>query len=113
MADFNFMPDFVYEEGVESSTIITEFENGVEQRRSKWGRVKRKFKLVFKNRTKSEFEDVRDFFINKLGAYQSFTWENPNDNVVYTVRFEENGLTFRNKAFDVYDFELGLVEVWA
>jgi len=111
MADFNWKPDFVFEETPEFHTLLTQFENGAEQRRAKWSSPRRKWRLVFRNRYKSEYEAIRDFFIEKMGAYGSFTWDNPNDGNTYTVRFEEDGITFSNKAYDVYDFEFGFVEV--
>ena len=44
MSDFNFKPDFVIEETVEYKTLISEFENGAEQRRRKWENPIRKWR---------------------------------------------------------------------
>jgi phage-related protein len=110
-ADFTYLPDSVLDEEPEFNTLITKFENGAEQRRSKRSLPIRKWKLIFRNRTQSEFEDIRDFFIDQQGAYASFTWENPNDSTEYTVRFEKDSIKFQRKTFNAYDFELGFIEV--
>ena len=111
MADFTTIPDFVFEELPRFKTLISTFENGYEQRRNKWSSDIREFHLVFKNRTDTEFETVRDFIIAKLGSYTSFTFENPNDTTEYTVRFKEDSLTFVRHSGEIYDFEFDLVEV--
>ena len=110
-ADFTYTPDSVFDEEPEFNTLITKFENGAEQRRSKRSLPIRKWKLVFQNRTQSEFEAVRDFFIGKYGAYSSFTWVNLNNSTQYTVRFEKDSIKFQRKAFNAYDFEFTFLEV--
>jgi hypothetical protein len=111
MAEFTTTPDFVFEETIEHHTLLSEFENGSEQRRNKWSQDKRKFSCVFKNRTKSEFETVRDFIIARKGAYESFTFTNPNDSTSYTVRLDGDTFAAQNKAFNLYDFDLKFIEV--
>jgi len=113
MADFPLTPDFVYVEEIKFNTLISKFENGYEQRRAKWSSDLRKFRLEFKNRSKDDFEDLRDFFITKKGAYSSFTFENPNDSVEYNVRFADDNLSLQEKAYQIYDFACDLVEVRA
>ena len=113
MADFATTPDFVFEETPKFMTLVSKFENGYEQRRNKWGSGIREFNLVFKNRTATEYETVRDFFIAKLGAYTSFTFENPNDTTEYTVRFKEDSLVLSRHSGEIYDFECTLIEVKA
>lgn len=111
MPDFTMRPDFVITEAPEHSTLISKFENGVEQRRNKWSSALRKWTLVFKAKTQAEFETIRDFFNTKKGAYSSFTWVNINDNVTYTVRFEKDSLDFNRLAYNVYDFECNFIQV--
>ena len=67
MADFTMRPDFVITEAPTHKTLISEFENGVEQRRSKWNSPLRKWTLDFRAKTQAEFETVRDFFNTKKG----------------------------------------------
>lgn len=111
MSDFNFNPDFVIDETIEYKTLLSQFDNGAEQRRRKWENPLRKWSLRFKTRAKSELIQIRDFFMNKCGAYGEFTWTNPNDATEYTVRFLDDSFKFSLIAFERYDFELELVEV--
>lgn len=111
MSDFNWLPDFVFEETLEYKTLISEFENGSEQRRRKWSRPHKKWQLRFSNKTKQEMEAVRSFYANRYGAFLPFVWENPNDGVSYTVRFGSDSFKFGLKAFEVYDFEIEFLEV--
>ena len=111
MADFTIQPDFVLEEEVAFNTLISQFENGVEQRRATRANSIRKFNLVFKTRTKAEMQAVRDFFIGKKGMLTSFTWNNPNDSTDYTVRFVDDTFKHQNVAYGIYDFNLSLIQV--
>lgn len=111
MSDFNYNPDYVLDEVVEYKTLVSEFENGAQQRRRKWSNPLRKWTLRFRNRTLSEMNNIRDFFMNKYGSFDSFTWTNPNDSVEYTVRFAEDSFKFSLKDYQVYDFEFDFVEV--
>lgn len=111
MSDFAYSPDFTLTEQVHFKTLVSQFENFTEQRRNVVANPRRLFTLRFKNRTKTEMENVRDFFISKKGEYSSFTWTNPNDETEYTVRFDEDSFQFDNKAYEVYDFEIKFIEV--
>jgi phage-related protein len=111
MSDFTYTPDYMFDESPEWHTLISQFENGYEQRRNKWSAPIRKWRLLFKNRVTSEFEAVRDFFNGKLGAYTQFTWTNPNDSVEYNVRFDGDTMTFTNKTYGLYDYEIKFIEV--
>jgi len=111
MADFTYSVDRVVTEEVIFNTLISEFENGYEQRRAKWSSPLRRFKLIARNRTQTEMENIRDFFLNKKGAYSSFTWENPNDSTEYTVRFEKDSLEIKRVAYQIYDISFNFMEV--
>jgi phage-related protein len=111
MSEFNFNPDFVIDEEIEFKTLVSEYENGAEQRRRKWENPRRKWFLRFNTRIKSELVNIMNFFVNKSGAYQGFTWTNPNDGIEYFVRFVEDSLKFTLKAYEIYDLELRLIEV--
>jgi len=111
MSDFTLSPDYVFDEKIQYKTIVSQFENGAEQRRAKWASGQRSWTLQFNNRTAADFDTVIDFVTAKKGAYSSFTWTNPNDATEYTVRFEEDSVSFSNKAYGVYDFNFRLTEV--
>jgi len=111
MADFTYTPDFVLEEEIGYNTRVSQFENGFEQRRGIRASSIRKFNLEFKNRTKAEMLEVKNFFISKLGKLTSFTWNNPNDSTDYTVRFQDDSFKLANTAFEIYDFSCSFVQV--
>ena len=111
MSDFTFTPDFVVDENVQYKTLVSEFENGTEQRRRKWSTPLRKWSLRFHNRTQSELNAIKSFFISKYGSLRAFTWTNPNDGVEYVVRFVEDSFKFSLKAYHLYDLEFDLIEV--
>ncbi|MDD5500521.1 hypothetical protein BU251_09210 [Candidatus Velamenicoccus archaeovorus] len=111
MSDFTHLPDFLIDEAVEYKTLVSEFENGAEQRRRKWANPLAKWTLRFNNRTQAEMAEVLDFFKSRFGAFMAFTWTNPNDSFEYTVRFVEDSFQFSRKAYGVYDFECEFVEV--
>lgn len=111
MSDFNYLPDFIFEESLEYKTMVSEFENGIEQRRRKWSKPQKKWLLRFSNKSKQDMQAVRDFFKSKYGAFYPFVWENPNDGIAYTVRFDKDSFKFNLKAYEVYDFELEFIEV--
>jgi len=110
MSDFTWIPSYTFQETPEFRTLVSKFENGVEQRRSARNNPIRTWKLEFKNVSKSVYELILDFFIAKKGQFSSFTWTNPNDNVEYTVRFGEDKINFERNAFNVYSFSLVLFE---
>lgn len=111
MADWTLTNYQKVDEVVEYNTLITQFENGAEQRRNKWANPLRTFKLVYKNRPESEVDTLKTFHTSKKGAYTSFTFTNPNDSTDYTVRFANDNLEFKRVAYDVYDFNVTLKEV--
>lgn len=110
-SDFTLTPDFTFDESPQFSTLISQFENGYEQRRAKWSAPLRKFHLVYQNRSRTDMELVKAFFIAKMGKYDSFTWTNPNDSVEYTVRFDADQLKFSNPIYGLFDFEFDFIEV--
>ena len=112
MADFSSVPDFTIEEQPEFDTLISDYELGVEQERSKRTYPLRSWKLQFLDRTQAETDVIRNFFISKKGAFTHFTWINPIDNVEYYVRFQSNSLNIQFKAYDVYDIECVFQEVF-
>ena len=111
MSDFTAVPDNTLEESNEFDTMITGFENGVEQRRLRSASPRMSFDLTFKNRTFAEMDAVRDFFVTKGGNLTAFTWTNPNDSTEYTVRFEKSGFSFKRIRYDIYEFNVSLIQV--
>ena len=110
-ADFTYTPDYVFTETPQYKTLISTFENGVEQRRAKRSASIKSWKLMFNNRTKTDADAIKSFLNTKLGAFTSFTWVNPNDNTQYTVRFIEDSIDFALVSYQIYTLSFSLVEV--
>lgn len=111
MSDFTYVADKVLEEQIGYKTLVSQFENGTEQRRKKWSLPLREWNLTFENRTFEEMEDVQEFFEGKFGMLSAFTWTNPNDDEEYTVRFKEDTFAFRRKGYNLYDYSVSFIEV--
>jgi uncharacterized protein (TIGR02217 family) len=111
METFPLTPDFPVVETPRFNTLVSTFDNGAEQRRSKWTAPLREFSLQFKNRDKSEFDTLVAFFNSMLGAFTAFTFTNPNDATDYTVRFKDEQPKFSLTSFEKYTFEIQLIEV--
>lgn len=91
--------------------VSSDFDAAPEQRRDKWrGNVKHKFQIKFEHNTKSEIEDIRNFFINQKGPHETFTFTNPNDLVEYKVRFDGESFKIERRGYDDYNAEVTLIE---
>lgn len=111
MADFTLAPDFQLETKPTYNTLITQYENGVEQRRATRSSPITEFRLSYRNRNSTDLATVMNLFASKKGALTSFVWTNPEDSVDYTVRFKEDSLTKVLKAYGLWDFDFTLVVV--
>jgi phage-related protein len=110
MADFSYRVDQDVEEKIEFDTIISQFENGVEQRRVRSSIPNRTFLVKTSNADLTEMQNIRNFFISKRGSTDSFSWTNPIDSTDYTVRFAEKSfrvVILGPGVFDLYfNFEV-------
>jgi len=111
MSDFALAPDYTFETTKDYRTLITEFENGAEQRRQVWAAQRRSWKLRYKNRDATDLGTITTIFDSKKGMLTSFTWTNPVDSAEYTVRFKEDSLRYSNSVYGLYDIEFELIEV--
>lgn len=109
MEVFSWQPSQVIEEEIRFKTLITPFESGKEQRRSK-GVPRRAWTMRF-SRLKAEGDAIWAFYVARKGAYEAFLWTNPIDNVQYTVRFLEDNLSRTDFYGLVYEFGLKIIEV--
>ena len=87
MSDFTLMRESCTEI-LDYSVLISEFENGDEQRRLVHSYPLLGFKIKSPVLTKARYGTYRAFFVQKYGASNSFTFTSPFDDVEYTVRFE-------------------------
>ena len=111
MADYTFKSDFPIRVDKAYDTLVSDFENGAEQRRSRRSKIKRKFTLEYSNRTQAEKDAVEDFFDAKLGRLTAFTFTNPNDSTDYTVRFNMDNFEASRVGPGLYNFTVELIEV--
>lgn len=111
MADFEAIPDFQFVTEKKYDTLITQFENGVEQRRARRSNPIQEFTLQFRNRPQADLDEVVTLFDTSKGSLSAFTWLNPEDATEYTVRFKEDSFKKMLKHYGIFDFEFTLVTV--
>lgn len=112
---FDFEYKNSWEDEIRFNTLITQFENGKEQRRSK-SPPRRVFRLEFDKTTNynDDAQEMWEFFVARKGRFEPFyfDWEKPNGEIEEVkVRFNEDTMSreaFINKA---YSFGLELIEV--
>jgi len=68
-------------------TLISNFEDGTEQRRSITSGSFRQFKCSSVNLTEAQAQEYQDFFDARSGGLSTFTWDSHLDDVTYTLRF--------------------------
>lgn len=71
-----------FDEGIDWNTLITNYEDGTEQRRKKWSRPKRKYVVPVRSRTPLVMTQIWDFYNARCGAFDTFYFVNPNENPV-------------------------------
>ena len=108
---FSFIPDNSIPQNIEFNTLVSEFENGSEQRRSKRDNPKREWTIVFTLRPKTEMESFKSFFEARKGKLEPFFWTNPDDNVKRLVRFKDDDLEIEKLHYDLYNYSAQFVEV--
>ena len=111
--DSGWVPQVVqpYEYGGEAKTLITEFENGSEQRRQVWTTVRHGFRLQYNAVSLATAEAIRAFFEARKGAYESFTFVNPTNSVSYTVRFKDDTFSYSDIGGGLCKLSVDLIEV--
>ena len=68
-------------------TLITEFENGSEQRRLKASGAVQGFEITSTPMSRADYSTLRSLYDGKKGTLTSFTFISPIDGLQYTVRF--------------------------
>ena len=97
------------QESIHYRTLITEFESGKEQRRSK-GTPRRRWSLKFR-KDQVDADAIWSFYVARKGAYQAFTWTNPVDGVTHRVRFADDNLTRQVFWRLCYEYGITFLEV--
>lgn len=115
MAAFpNINPDYSVIENYSFNTTIINYGNKIEQRIKKSSAARTEFKLHWGILNSADKATINAFFIARGGAFESFTWTNPVDNVVYTVRFKEDDMNAEYFAYQLWNLnEVTFIEVGA
>lgn len=103
-------PELPIGETREDSTIRTDMEGGYEHTRARFTRIRRTFKIIYRNLPGAD-KSTLDAFVTtvKCGA-DSFTWAHPVTQTQYTVRFKPIP-EYSYTTYNYYDVEFGLLEV--
>lgn len=112
--DFSqFERGYPFEEITIANVEVVEFENGAEQRRDMWGKVKKQFNITFPVMKKAEVLAIQDFWENVLGPAETFIFTNPVTGITYPkVKFVEGSFKYTRSHFDTYFASVSLVEVF-
>jgi phage-related protein len=89
-------------------TLIIGYGNKTEQRLKRNSTVQKTFRLTWRSLNNTDKASIYDFYVARGGAFESFSWTNPVDNVAYTVRFKQD--TFNMEYFSYQLWNLGEVE---
>lgn len=109
--DLTLAPDFTLPVTTEYKTLVSEFENGAEQRRQKRANPIRKWKLFFRNKDATDKGTLQTLFDSKKGRLTSWLWTNPLDSTQYVVRFDSDQLEVTLKAYNIFDIAFDIVQV--
>jgi len=91
--------------------LVSEFEDQSEQRRLRTQKKIVGFKITSPRLTRRSYEDYRDFFQERQGAYAAFEFESPFDGITYEVRFTRELKTIYKNAHYICTFELTVINV--
>jgi hypothetical protein len=108
MSDFNLARESC-QEMLDYNVIVSESENASKEYRLKNTGAVGGFKIRSPQLTKTQMQAYRDFIKAKYGAYTSFTFTSPFDDVEYTVRFVPGSFatTFESGTFQCsFEFEI-------
>jgi len=86
--------------------IRTEFEGGYVHSRPRCTRATRRWTLVWKAMTNSDFATLEAAFIADMGT--TFSWTEPVTSTVYTVRYSEGSLKWQHVNLGVRAVSIGL-----
>ena len=115
LAKFVWKANRAWQDGIQYNTLITQYESGKEQRRSK-GLPRRKFILQFEKATtiNADTQEIWEFFIARRGRFETFLWDyQKSDGTTeeVTVRFDMDALNRETFMSIVYSFGIALIEV--
>ncbi len=115
LAKFVWKANRAWQDGIQYNTLITQYESGKEQRRSK-GLARRTFSLQFEKATttNSDAQEIWDFFMARRGRLEPFLWDyKKSDGSIeeVAVRFDMDALNRETFMNIIYSFGITLIEV--
>lgn len=115
MEKFQFSHNNEWTDGIKFKTLVTEFEGGKEQRRTK-GLPRRFFRLNFEKSTMTSDHAnyIYNFFVARKGKTETFLWDYEKDDGTIeevTVRFDQDELERTVFMNYIYRFGLKMIEV--
>ncbi|MEQ9716274.1 MAG: DUF2460 domain-containing protein [Candidatus Asgardarchaeia archaeon] len=90
-------------------TSIVNYEGKVEQREANRNIIKLRFYIDYRIINTKDRELLEGFFEIVRGKKRKFSWTNPEDDAVYTVKFEDKKLDidyFRYELWNIKEFKL-------
>jgi len=100
-----------FEEDINWQTLVTRYEDGKEQRRQKWSQPKRGYSISLRGRTNTIMQQVWDFYNARNGAYETFYFENPNENPVTAEAVGTGTGSETNFQLDHYPLPSGAITI--
>lgn len=92
--EFHWPINIPFNENVNWNVLVTNYESGKEQRRKKWSQPKRTFTVSLRGKSKTIEKQISDFYIARSGAFDTFYFQNPNENPITGESFGTgNGTT--------------------
>jgi uncharacterized protein (TIGR02217 family) len=106
------VPQYTFVEESGYKTLVSQFENGVEQRRQKWSRSKKTFTLNYGVISRTAMGLLKTHFDSALGSALSFTFVNPLDSASYTCRYVEDTFNCEQHGKSLVRVAIKLIEVF-
>jgi len=104
------VPTYSFRSGGGYKTLVSEGESGKQRRRSKRSTLRRTWQLNF-DVHKEEADRILDFFDYVLGAYGSFTFTCPREDIAYTVRITSDNLDVNWENYVIHKLSLEFEEI--
>jgi hypothetical protein len=105
------VPTYSYTKQIGYKTLVSAFENGVEQRRNKWGQGKLTFTLTYAYLSTSDVTTLYNFYVSEKGSFTTFLFNDLSSTSAYTVRFVDDNLSLEQFAKNVSRTGLKMIQV--
>lgn len=106
------IPIYSFTKSAGFKTLISNFENGAEQRRNKWSRSKLQFSLSYDLLSPSNVLILWNYYQCRKGSFEAFPYYDPITTTYYSVRFAEDNLSFDQFAKNISRTGIKLIQVF-